>query len=377
MSRHLTEKLAERSRQDNKRTLSSSPGMIDFVSNDYLGMARSEGLHQKILSYSYENVVNKNGSTGSRLLAGNSVEAEDLERKLAHVFAAQSALLFNSGYAANLAIMSSVAQKGDTILYDSLSHVCIKEGAWLSKATTISFRHNDIEDLEQKIQRAEGEVFVVIESVYSMDGDIAPLREIVNLKNKYDIKLIIDEAHSTGVYGPSGAGLLCELGLENSFFARVYTFGKGLGVHGACICGSSELKDYLINFGRSFIYTTALPMHSIFSIDAALDYLKENDQLQNDISEKISFFNNAYKDILGDMNGFTKSMSTTPIQPIIVPGNARVKDLAVGLQSAGFDVRPILAPTVKAGAERLRVSLHTHNTFDEIERLLNKIQVLA
>ncbi|MEQ6121263.1 8-amino-7-oxononanoate synthase [Reichenbachiella sp. MALMAid0571] len=373
MNDQLKNKLNERKQTGNLRQLSIKKHLIDFVSNDYLGLSRSNALYERISSYDYSKIINKNGSTGSRLLAGNSEEYQALEIKLAGIFNAEAALLFNSGYSANLALISSIPQKGDTILYDSLSHVCLKEGAWLSKADSISFQHNDIEDLERKLNRANGNVFVVIESVYSMDGDKAPIQDIIRLSKKYNAELIVDEAHGTGVFGKDGSGLVCEMGVEQDFLGRVYTFGKGMGVHGACVCGSRELIDYLINFGRPFIYTTALPVHSIFSIDAAFDYLKENIKLQNLLKSKITFFNQLFLEQVTEVNGLKKPFSDTAVQPIVIPGNDRIKKISDKLQQGGLDVRPILSPTVKTGTERLRVSLHTHNSEDQIEKLVDTL----
>lgn len=373
MTEHILKKLEERSNSGNSRQLSSNQELVDFVSNDYLGLSRSTELFEEISSYDYSQIVNKNGSTGSRLLAGNSKEYTDLENKLANIFKSEATLLFNSGYSANLSIVSSVPQKGDTILYDSLSHVCLKEGAWLSKAESISFQHNNLEDLQLKLERAKGEVFVIIESVYSMDGDKSPVLEIIELTKKHGAHLIIDEAHSTGVIGSQGSGMVCEMNLETNFLARVYTFGKGMGVHGACVCGSKELIEYLINFGRSFIYTTALPIHSIFSIDAAFNYLIENIELQKRLQSNIDYFNERYNDQLKGNSEMYKPFSDTAIQPVVIPGNERIKQIAERIQDAGLDVRPILSPTVKAGTERLRISIHAHNTKDEIDQLINEL----
>lgn len=370
MTKYITRKLEERAEILNKRQLSIINCPIDFVSNDYLGLARNEELFQKINRFDYKNIINKNGSTGSRLLAGNSTHAQKLESKLAKIFKTESSLLFNSGYNANQAVISSVAQKGDTILYDSLSHVCLKEGAWLSKASSISFQHNNLEDLENKLVRAKGDKFIVIESIYSMDGDIAPIQGIVALSHKYNANIIIDEAHSTGVIGKNGQGLICEMGLENNFFARIYTFGKGMGVHGACVCGSKKLIDYLVNFGRSFIYTTALPIHNITSIEAAFDYLANNISLQEDLKSKIAFFNKIYTKLFHNTIGIIKPESKTAIQPIIISGNDKIKKIANKLQNNGFDIQAILSPTIKMGSERLRISIHTHNTKKEIEAMI-------
>lgn len=373
MTNHISQKLHERDLAGSTRKLLTTKDLVDFVSNDYLGLSRSKGLFERIQSYDYSREVNLNGSTGSRLLAGNSATAQQLEIKLAGIFNSEATLLFNSGYVANLALISCVPQRGDTILYDSLSHVCLKEGAFLSKAQRFPFRHNDCEDLEAKLKLATGHIYIIIESVYSMDGDLAPFGDMIALAEKYGAKIIVDEAHSTGLYGNSGSGKLCALGLEEHIFARVHTFGKAMGVHGAVICGSQELIDYLINFARPFIYTTALPLHSLISIDAAFDYLSKNIQLQKDSQDKIFHFNSLFNQKIGKNDNMLKLESHTPIQPIVVPGNKRVRHIAESLQKNGFDVRPILAPTVKEGSERLRISIHTHNTESEIAELINQL----
>ncbi|MEQ9423058.1 MAG: 8-amino-7-oxononanoate synthase [Cyclobacteriaceae bacterium] len=370
----LNHKLDQRRDAGNIRSLQLKNLPYDFTSNDYLGLARNEELFQRIHDRVGQEGVKLNGSGGSRLLSGNSQLAEDLERKLASLFNADAALLFNSGYTANLSLISSVAGKDDTILYDQLAHVCLKEGAWLSRAASLKFLHNDLEDLERKLQVAKGQKFIVTESVFSMDGDEAPIREIVKLAEKYDAQIIIDEAHSTGCYGENGNGWLCEKELESKIFARVYTFGKGVGAHGACVCGSVVLKEYLINFGRSFIYTTALPIHSVITIDEAFNYISMHPELSNLLNKKIDHFLIELEKIRDKLVDQIESRSA--IQPIIIPGNDRIKQVAEGLQSKGFDVRPILAPTVSTGEERLRVSLHTFNSEDEIGSLINELEKL-
>lgn len=369
----LSHKLKERALKGNLRSLPKGGKMIDFVSNDYLGLSRSQELFDQINSYDYSGITHLNGSTGSRLLAGNCPQVMALENKLSDIFKSETALLFNSGYVANLALISCVPQKDDTILYDSLSHVCLKEGAWLSKAKSYSFAHNNCEDLEKKLRLATGEKYIIIESVYSMDGDTAPFGNIIELANQYDAKLIVDEAHGTGLYGERGSGKICSLGIEDEFFARVYTFGKAMGVHGACITGSRKLIDYLINFARPFIYTTALPMHSIFAIDASFDFLRENIDLQKNSKEKIFYFNSYFNNQLKGYPDVKKLESNSPIQPVILPGNDRAKSVASHLQNKGYDVRPILSPTVKTGEERLRISIHTHNKNEEIKNLIDEL----
>lgn len=368
----LTEKLATREEQAILRRLSIDHNDIDFLSNDYLGLARSPVLRENIQNAFNELLDATNGATGSRLLSGNTTYAEDLEADLARLFLGESALLFNSGYTANLALLSSVPQRGDTIILDELAHACMKEGARLSYAQKLSFRHNDLDDLEKKLEKSQGEVFVVVESVYSMDGDTVPLEAILRLCQTYKANLIIDEAHSTGIWGRKGNGLVCGLGLEKEVFASVYTFGKAMGVHGAAVVGSEVLIQFLINFARPFIYTTALPIHSLVAIRESFAYLGQNIQLQDQLKANIEYFK-SYAIPKFKAAGVDVIESSSAIQALVIPGVERVKKLAEMLQQKGFNVRPILSPTVKAGAERLRLCLHSYNTQEEMDSLAKEI----
>ena len=305
------------------------------------------------------------------MLSGNSEYFEETEKNLAKIFKAEKCLVFNSGYNANLSILSSIPQKGDTIIYDELIHASLKEGARLSFASRFSFRHNDLNDLEQKIKKAKGDCYVVVESVYSMDGDFSSLKKIVELCEQHGAFLILDEAHSTGIWGDGGNGIACELDLHGRIFARIYTFGKAIGIHGACIAGSFALIEYLINFARPFIYTTALPPHSLSSINAGFEFIEANQGLSDSLFQKITFFKNRCKDIFEDRSMLIESES--PIQVFQVSGNKRAKDTAAFLMQNGFDVREILSPTVKEGEERLRVCLHVYNTEEDIKSLVDSI----
>ena len=363
--------LNNRARKGNLRALTTGNSLIDFFSNDYLGLAESKELWQ-LIRQNYDALPHKrNGATGSRLLSGNSPLAVQLEDYLASIFKAEAVLLFNSGYSANQAVLSAIPQRGDTIIYDEYIHACIKDGARLSFARHFSFRHNDPEDLKKKLNKSEGQVFVVIESVYSMDGDQGPVAEIQEICRQYGARLIVDEAHSTGVTGENGNGLVCSLGLEKDVFLRIYTFGKGMGVHGACVAGSPLVKDYLVNFARSFIYTTALPAHSVVSIRSAFDFLRDHPVLQ----DKLTMLSDYFDKMAGEYpfpdseSGFLSHGSA--IKALVVPGNQKARELALSLQKGGFDVRPILSPTVKEGEERIRICLHAFNTTDEIEQFFN------
>ena len=370
----LSKRLTEREEQGSLRKLSISNGLVDFSSNDYLGFARSEELShevQKELSLLRTPRSGLFGSTGSRLLTGNSQYAEELEKFIAEYHKAEAGLLFNSGYNANIGLISSVAGKEDVILYDELSHASIYDGVRLSKADSFPFRHNDLVHLEERLKflrssNTAATIFVIVESVYSMDGDFAPLIDMVALCEDHNAKLIVDEAHATGIFGKRGEGKVVELGLEKNIFARVHTFGKALGCHGAIVLGSADLRKYLINFARPFIYTTALPLHSLLTIRSAYNLLSNNiDKILN-INILINLFVLKVKE--NKLSGFLHSLS--PVQSVIIEGNTEVKKIASLVQKDGYDVRPILSPTVPKGKERIRICLHAFNTETEVSGLL-------
>ncbi|MCI0751793.1 MAG: 8-amino-7-oxononanoate synthase [Flammeovirgaceae bacterium] len=370
LEKSLKDKLLKREQENSLRRLTFSANLIDFTSNDYLGLARSEELFRSI-QQKVNSLSHSNGATGSRLLSGNNEYTEQVEQKLAKIFKAEAAVIFNSGYAANQAVLSCIPQKGDTIIYDELIHACIRDGARLSWANRLSFRHNDFNDLESKLKKSEGNIFIAVESIYSMDGDLCNVKELTALADKFNASIILDEAHSTGIMGEQGSGLSVSLRLENKIPIRIYTFGKAMGVHGACVVGSKNLIDYLINFARPFIYTTALPPHSIASIDCAFSCLNDHGYLQNELSEKVKLFRSeANKRKLSVMN------SESQIQGIVIPGNSEVKQAVEKIRTNGFDVRPILSPTVPAGTERIRVCLHTFNANHEIQSLAESLSML-
>jgi 8-amino-7-oxononanoate synthase len=356
----LQKKLQERRDNQSMRSLRLDKFPVDFCSNDYLGIVTNHRLQTT-------DHRPKHGSTGSRLLSGNYPLIEQAETELAAFHQSETALLFNSGYDANTGLLSCVPQKGDTVLYDYLCHASIRDGMRLSFANTFSFAHNDPRDLEKKMAHATGTVFIVTESVFSMDGDLCPLTELVAIANKYKAHLIIDEAHATGVIGEKGEGLVQSLQLQQQVFARVHTFGKACGCHGAIVLGSQSLKEYLINFSRSFIYTTSLPEQAVAAIRASYSvfpFMKgERKQLQQLIEQFQS-----------SKTAFEKIISNTPIQGVIVPGNEEAKQLSDKLQQNGFDVRPILYPTVPKGKERLRIVLHAFNTQQQLSQLTAILQ---
>lgn len=367
--KNLSEKLESRKQNHALRQLPQKQEKIDFVSNDYLGFSRSEKLFQEIHQYLIDNKYTQNGATGSRLISGNHPLYDVTENHIAHFHQSESTLIFNSGYDANVGFFSSVPQKGDLILYDELIHASIRDGIQLSNAKSYKFQHNDFEDLERLLLKSNGDasIYVATESVFSMDGDTPNLEELIRLTEKHNCHLVIDEAHALGVFGEKGEGHVQEMGLQDKVFARIMTFGKGLGCHGAVVLGSNELKDYLVNFSRSFIYTTGLSPHSVATILMGYQHLEKEKDTLLQLRENINFFNQE-KQMMGMRPLFVRSKSA--IQCAIIPGNEKVKTIALQLQENGFDVKAILSPTVPEGQERLRVCLHSYNSKKEITQLL-------
>lgn len=260
----LLKKLEQRKIGNSLRKLpKKNNALIDFSSNDYLGFARNRKVSEVGARILQNDNSAENGATGSRLITGNHLLYEGTEKMLADFHQSNSALIFNSGYDANLGFFASVPQRGDLVFYDELIHASIRDGISLGNAKAQKFPHNNFKNLEEKIQKEKGkllpdaEIFVVTESVFSMDGDSPDLKVLSKLCKKLKCRLIVDEAHAVGVFGANGVGLVQVLGLQNEVFARIVTFGKAMGCHGAAVLGDAKLREYLINFARSFIYTTA------------------------------------------------------------------------------------------------------------------------
>jgi len=359
LNKKLQERIAGNALRSLKiKTGQGNNGTIDFCSNDYLGIVKNKLIENEI------SPLLSHGSTGSRLLSGNYELIEETEKFIAGFHDADAGLIFNSGYDANTGLLSSVPQKNDVIIYDQLSHASLRDGIRLSFATAFSFLHNDLHDLEKKLSSVgrDAQKFIVTESVFSMDGDFAPLEEIIRLCEKYNAALIVDEAHATGVVGEKGEGLVQKLNLQKKCFARVHTFGKACGAHGAIVLGSEQLKQYLINFSRQFIYSTALPPASVAAIAASYKKFPEMKKERNHIDSLIQIFKESHLK-------FKILPSQTPIQIVIVPGNEEVKKIAGTLQTDNFDIRPILYPTVAKGQERLRIVIHAFNSMEEVKAL--------
>jgi 8-amino-7-oxononanoate synthase len=376
----LTQKLQQREQNNALRKLPVSNTLIDFASNNYLGFAHSQEIFNQTHNYLLQNNLKINGATGSRLISGNHNLYQITEGFIANFHQSETALIFNSGYDANVGFFSSVPQRNDVIFYDELCHASIRDGILMSNAKSYKFQHNDFEQLEKviskqlEIRNSKPETFyIVTESVFSMDGDTPNLEELVNICEKYNCNLVVDEAHALGVFGDYGQGLVQSQGLQNKVFATIMTFGKGLGCHGAAILGSQELKNYLVNFARSFIYTTGLSPHSVATILIAYQHLKSEEEAIQNLRNNIQLFNQE-KMQLGLKPLFVYSKSA--IQCAIIPGNEKVKSIATKLQENGFDVKAILSPTVPEGQERLRFCLHSYNSEKEITEVLRLLSKL-
>jgi 8-amino-7-oxononanoate synthase len=349
---NLTTKLQQRADAQQLRQLNILNG-VDFYSNDYLGMGQLESDYPMISD-------KKNGATGSRLISGQSMEVDFLEDYLAQYYLAPSALLFNSGYTANLALFSCLPQRHDVVLFDELIHASIRDGLRLSLCKHQHFKHNDYAHLEALLQKhqAADNIYVALESIYSMDGDSPDFAQILALQQQYHFQLIIDEAHGTGILGPDLKGAYQNYPPE-LILARVHTFGKALGSHGAVIVGEPELKKYLVNFARPFIYTTG-PSYGMINeiLHAHLKFEAHKHQQYTRLQQNIQHY--------AQRMGSEKANLQSPIQLFFSPD---LKALEQKLILNKFMVKAIYSPTVAPGTERLRLILHSYNTPKQIDLL--------
>jgi 8-amino-7-oxononanoate synthase len=341
-------------------------GAVNLCSNDYIGLSDDARLKQAVLEAvtSAEAVA----STGSRLLSGNARQWEDIESEFARFAGTDSSLYFGSGYAANVGLLSSLLKPDDVIFSDALNHASLIDGIRLSGAQKIIYPHADLEFLERvlyaHVDRSSARV-IVTESIFSMEGDIAPIPALLELARKYGAELVIDEAHATGVCGPQGRGIAADLGVEREMLAIVHTCGKALASAGAFVCGGNELKDYLINRARTFIFSTAMPPYLAGQIHAALALARAAESERAHLRHIASALRKGLA-----AAGLNSGASAAHIVPVIVGSNESALRLAGQLQRSGFAVKAIRPPTVPPGTARLRFSLTSKITFDDIYRLV-------
>jgi 8-amino-7-oxononanoate synthase len=299
---------------------------------------------------------------GSRLIAGNSQAAKDCETFLADFYDAESALVFNSGYTANLGFFSTVPKKDEVVLYDELVHASIRDGLRLSPASAYAFKHNDWDDLESKLNRNQDKtIFVVIEACYSMHGDFADLELLFALAEQYQCHIIVDEAHSIGVCGDQGKGLSFAFAQHPQLLGRIITFGKALGAHGAAVLCNANVKSYLIHACRAFIYTTALPPEQYARIQAAIQHCATMDQERETLHKLCVYFSDQMR------------TPVSHIQTVEMSGIEQIKRLVELAKEQKIALKGVWSPTVPLGQERLRISLHSFNTHQEIDVLLHLI----
>lgn len=333
--------------ENRRRFLCSSDG-IDFSSNNYLGLAGHPALRQTMLEWAKDG--NIAGSGGSRLLRSNHPAHEELECFSAQFFNAEKALYFATGFQANYAIFTTLPKRGDTVIYDSLIHASARDGIRNSSANAVKFRHNDLNDCEKALRNAREKaeyLWLAVESVYSMDGDIAPLSDFYDLCLRYNAYLIIDEAHATGIFGTKGRGMAEDLPQNHRI--TLHTGGKALGVAGGLITASTEIIDYFINKARPFIYSTApLPIQAALLLRS----LKLIDEEPERRKHLLALRNHANKVL-------PVPPSATQIIPVILGADKKALETAAALQDSGFDIRAIRPPTVPEGTARLRLSLNT------------------
>ncbi|MCJ7936180.1 MAG: aminotransferase class I/II-fold pyridoxal phosphate-dependent enzyme [Chryseobacterium sp.] len=363
MPNHFEEALERRKSAGNLRLLKPKSAGIDFYSNDYLGLARNKDLQNILLTTVTDNPELLSGSTGSRLISGNSSIAVAAENFIARKHQFPEALLFPSGYNANLALFSTLPTRHDTIIADEQIHRSVHDACQMSNAGKVKFRHNDLKSLERILQRHEGHCYIAIESLYSMEGDFAPIQEIAGLAARYKAGLLVDEAHAFGVIG---YGLIEKYQLQNDVTAAVITYGKALGAHGAAILCSEAIKSYLVNFASPFIYTTSAQDFQWMSIQKGYEFLGNNKALSEKLQENIKTFRN---------QGLkSPSSEMSPVQAILIPDNQKLKSIQDTLSEEGFLTYAVYSPAVKEGTERLRICLHSFNTEAEIIRLAKIIK---
>ena len=342
---------------------------IDFASNDYLGLAQSQALRDAATAALERGVPL--GSGGSRLLRGNHTEHEALEAEAANFFRSETALFFGGGFVANTAIFSTLPARGDLIVYDELIHASAHEGMRLSKAESVSARHNDPQSVDDAItawrgKGGVGQPWIAVECLYSMDGDRAPLDALIAIADAHDGMLVIDEAHATGVFGPDGRGFGAHLEGRTNVIS-LHTCGKALGVMGALVLAPRSIRDFLVNRAKPFIYATAPSPLVAATVRAAIEILQREPERREALHQRIAIAGS----ILAAKTNHV--VSGSQIQPIIVGSDTRAVALADALKVRGYDIRAIRPPTVPEGTARLRLTITLNTSEAELAALIDNI----
>lgn len=344
---------------------------FDLSSNDYLGLSD----HPQLIEAGQKAYAEFGaGSGGSRLLSGDSELHHELESRVALFKGKEASLIFNSGYQANIGILSAIAGPADAVFCDRLAHASLIDGMILSQARFFRFRHNDVEHLRELLQKERGrfkKAIIVTESVFSMDGDRAPLKDIVGLKKEFNCLMMVDEAHATGIFGSRGSGVAEEDGVAEDVDLLMGTFGKALGSFGAYVAASKLMVDYLVNTARSFIYSTALPLPVIAVNLASLDLVRHDPGRRLQLLELAKFLRQGLKD-----KGF-QVKGDSQIVPVVLGSAFQTQRIAQNLQEKGFWMLAVRPPTVPEGQSRLRLSLTTYHTEEILKKLIDDISSAA
>lgn len=368
--RRLDSELRSLEAKERKRTLRPAEG-IDFTSNDYLALTHSSELRSRVIAELSKGKIPL-GSGGSRLLRGNHEWHEEAEAYFATWQGTEASLFFTSGYAANMAVLTAIPTRRDVIIYDTFVHASIKEGIHASFATKRTFEHNSIESLVSALDASAGAdaVFVVVESLYSMDGDEAPLDKLARLSRERGFALIVDEAHATGLFGGEGRGLIDERGVRSDVFASVHPCGKALAGAGAFVCGSDTVKSYLLNRARTMIFTTALPPIVAYTLTQGIEILRHEPARIRRVFEHAAYVRERLTPAL---KRWTVYPGRSPIIPLVVGMDAESVAVAEELHARGMDVRPIRPPTVAEGSARFRLTVNSEHTKAELDLLCDSL----
>jgi 8-amino-7-oxononanoate synthase len=366
--RELEDGLRGLETRNQRRSLAEIAG-VNLCSNDYLGLAEDERLREEVLDAVRK--APRVGGTGSRLLSGHLAAWSELEQEFAEFAGTEAALYFGSGYAANIGLLTSLVKKSDVVFSDELNHASLIDGIRLSGARKVIYAHLELNALERALgeqSSGSGRKFVVTETVFSMDGDVAPLREMAALCERFGAALIVDEAHATAVHGPSGRGMSVDAGLArgSASIAAVHTCSKALASAGAFVCGTAALREHLINHARTLIFSTAMPPYMAGQIRAALRLALGMDARRSELLSAARKLAAGLRE-----TGYDAAGSSTQIVPVVVGGNDEALALAEYLQLQGFAVRAIRPPTVMPGRARLRFSITAAIGPEDLQRLRN------
>lgn len=337
--------------------------LLSFCSNDYLGLANHPSNIEALRNALPETGL---GGAASHLICGHHDAHHRLEERLAAFTQRSSALFFSTGYMANLGVISAMAGRGDTIFSDRLNHASIIDGCILSRATVRRYPHGDVTALENMLSQTSGHKLVVTDGVFSMDGDVAPLKELAAVCRAHDALLVVDDAHGLGVLGPQGRGSAAAQGLsEDDVPILIGTLGKAVGTSGAFVAGPQVLTDYLVQKARTYIYTTAMPPALAAATCASLDLIELGNERRAHLERLVARFRGGARQL-----GYQLMPSDTPIQPILVGDNWAALALSEALEARGLLVTAIRPPTVPEGESRLRVTFSASHTPEDVDRLL-------